>query len=153
MTAQPRRAAPPVAEPRFTRWRWWRRWFGRRSERAAARFLRSLEYRVLAANVEDAAGELDLLALDGETLVIVEVRSTASDSPDALNNTAASVDLRKQRRITEATLRFLATRKLLGRIAVRFDVLVLGWPSNAREPVIRHFQNAFEATGRFQMFS
>ena len=99
---------PPTTAGRFTRWPWWRRWFGRRSERAAARFLRSLGYRVLAANVSDAAGELDLLALDGETLVVVEVRSTASDRPDALDNTAASVDLRKQRKITEATLRFLA---------------------------------------------
>jgi putative endonuclease len=142
---------PP--EGGFSKWPWWRRWFGRRSERAAARYLRSLRLRVLAANVSDPTYELDLLALDGDTLVVVEVRSTASDSPDALDNTAASVDLRKQRKITEATLRFLAARKLLGKIAVRFDVLVLSWPSHAREPVIRHIPNAFEATGKFQMFS
>src|SRR5919108_2292797 len=115
MAAEPRSAEPPPDEPRFTRWPWWRRWFGRRSERAAAKFLRKLGYRVLAANVADPAGELDLLALDGETLVVVEVRSTASDRPDALENTAASVDLRKQRKITGATLRFLAARKLLGK--------------------------------------
>jgi putative endonuclease len=147
---------PPAelpAEPRFTKWPWWRRWFGRRSERAAARFLRSLRYRVLAANVSDPAGELDLLALDGDTLVVVEVRSTASDRPDALETTAASVDLRKQRKITGATLRFLAARKLLGRIAVRFDVLAMSWPANAREPLVKHIRHAFEATGKFQMFS
>ncbi|VTT99175.1 tigr00252 family protein : UPF0102 protein Sinac_3316 OS=Singulisphaera acidiphila (strain ATCC BAA-1392 / DSM 18658 / VKM B-2454 / MOB10) GN=Sinac_3316 PE=3 SV=1: UPF0102 [Gemmataceae bacterium] len=140
-------------EPGFTRWPWWRRWFGRRSERAAARFLRSLGYRVLAANVSDAAGELDLLALDGETLVVVEVRSTASDRPDALETTAASVDLRKQRKITGATLRFLATRRLLGRVAVRFDVLAMSWPHHAREPAVKHIRHAFEATGKFQWFS
>jgi len=143
----------PHLEPGFTHWPFWRRWFGRRSERAAARFLRSLGYRILAANVADPTYELDLLALDGETLVVVEVRSTAADGPDALANTAASVDLRKQRRITEATLRFLAARRLLGKIAVRFDVLVLSWPAQAREPVVRHIANAFEATGKFQMFS
>jgi putative endonuclease len=153
MVAEQRPAEPPPDVPHFTRWPWWRRWFGRRSERAAARFLRSLRYRVLAANVADPSGELDLLAIDGETLVVVEVRSTAADSPDALANTAATIDLRKQRRITEATLRFLAARRLLGKIAVRFDVLVLGWPAHLREPVIRHFPNAFEATGKFQMFS
>jgi Holliday junction resolvase-like predicted endonuclease len=101
----------------------------------------------------DPAGELDLIALDGRTLVVVEVRSTASDIPEALDNTAASVDLRKQRKITEATLRFLAARKLLGKIAVRFDVIVLVWPPQAGEPVVRHYTNAFEATGKFQMFS
>jgi putative endonuclease len=153
MSATAKPNEPPLDEPRFTRWPWWRRWFGRRSERAAARFLRSLGYQVLAANVSDKTGELDILAIDGETLVVVEVRSTASDRPDALENTAASVDLRKQRKITEATLRFLAARKLLGKIAVRFDVLVLSWPAHTREPVVRHIPHAFEATGKFQMFS
>src|SRR5213082_1198180 len=98
--------APPADEPRFTRWPWWKRWFGRRSERAAAKFLRGLGYRLLAANVADREGELDLLALDGEMLVIVEVRSTSSDRPDAIDETAASVNFRKQKKITEATARF-----------------------------------------------
>ncbi len=108
---------------------------------------------MLAANVTNPAGELDLLALDGETLVVVEVRSTASDRENALEQTAASVDLRKQRKITGATLRFLAARKLLGKIAVRFDVLAMSWPTHAREPVVKHIRHAFEATGKFQMFS
>jgi putative endonuclease len=152
MSAAPAPSEPPTG-PGFTHWPWWRRWFGRRSERSAARFLRGLGYRVLAANVSDPTGELDLLALDQETLVVVEVRSTASNRPNALNQTAASVDLRKQRKITGATLRFLAARKLLGKIAVRFDVLVLSWPDHAREPIIQHIPHAFEAVGKFQMFS
>jgi putative endonuclease len=137
----------------FSRWRWWKRWFGQRSERAAAKFLRKLGYRLLAANVSDQQGELDLLALDGETLVIVEVRSTSSDRPDALEQTAASVNFRKQKKITEATARFLSRRRLLGRIAVRYDVLVLAWPEHAREPTFRHIPHAFESTGRFQFFT
>ena len=141
-----RQPEPPTAG--FTRWPWWRRWFGRRSERAAARYLRGQGYRLVAANVADPAGELDLIAIDGQTLVIVEVRSTASDDWET---TAASVDLRKQRKITEAALRFLARRRLLEGVPVRFDVLVLCWPANAREPVVRHFRHAFEAVGRFQM--
>lgn len=153
MATAARPAEPPPDEAQFSRWPWWRRWFGRRSERAAAKFLRSLGYRILASNVSDLAGELDLLAIDDKTLVVVEVRSTASDRPDALETTAASVDLRKQRRISGATLRFLAARKLLGKISVRFDVLVLSWPAHAREPVVRHFPHAFDATGKFQMYS
>ncbi|MDB5309529.1 MAG: hypothetical protein JWO38_3731 [Gemmataceae bacterium] len=139
--------APADSGGGFSRWPWWRRWFGRRSERAAARFLQSLGYRVLAANVADPAGELDLIALDGQTLVVVEVRSTAGDD---LEKTAASVDLRKQRKVTEAAVRFLARKRLLEGVNVRFDVLVLGWPVDAREPVVRHFPHAFEAVGRFQ---
>src|SRR5882672_9335027 len=116
----------------FSRWPWWRRWFGRRSERAAAGFLRKIGYRILAANVADPAGELDLIALDGQTLVIVEVRSTEGAD---LERAAASVDLRKQRQVSNSALRFLTRRRLLEGVNVRFDVIVLGWPANAREPI------------------
>lgn len=133
----------------FSRWPWWRRWFGRRSERAAARFLRKKGCRILAANVDDRLGELDLLALDGGTLVVVEVRSTESGD---LQRAAESVDTAKQRRITEATLRFLARRRLLDRIPVRFDVLAVSWPAG-REPAFHHIPHAFEAVGRFQMYN
>jgi putative endonuclease len=150
-THTPETEKPP--EGGFSRWRWWKRWFGRRSERAAAKYLRRLGYRLLAANVSDQRGELDLLALDGDTLVVVEVRSTASDRPDAIEQTASSVNLRKQKKITEATARFLSRRRLLGRIAVRYDVLVLAWPEHAREPTIKHIPHAFESTGRFQFFT
>ena len=120
MAAEP--LPPPAAEPTgdFRRWRWWKRWFGQRGERAAAKYLRTLGYRILAANVADTQGELDLLALDGDTLVVVEVRSTSSDRPDAIEQTAASVDGRKQRRVCRAATRFLADRRLLGKIALRY---------------------------------
>ena len=144
---------PPSDSAGFSRWPWWRRWFGRRSERAAARYLRKLGYRVIASNVLDAAGEIDLIAIDGETMVVVEVRSTASADPEDLEAKAASVDAAKQRKITGAALRFLNRRRLLGKIAVRFDVLILSWPAAAREPIVRHYPHAFDAVGRFQMFS
>lgn len=144
----PQPPSPPSG--RFSRWPWWRRWFGRRSERAAARFLRTLGYRIVAANVADPAGELDLIAIDGTTLVIVEVRSTSGTD---LERTAASVDSRKQKQISDAALRFLGRKRLLEGVNVRYDVLVVGWPPEAKEPVFRHFPNAFEAVGRFQFHS
>src|SRR5262249_43369100 len=133
----------------FTRFPWWRKWFGQRSERAAARFLRKLGYRILARNLADPRGEIDLLALDSSTIVVVEVRSSESTDVERL---AASVDAEKQRRLTNATLRFLPRRRLRN-IAVRFDILVICWPPEQRRPMIRHYKNAFETTGRFQMHS
>ena len=133
----------------FTRWPWWRKWFGLRSERAAARFLRRLGFRILARNLADQRGEIDLLALDGATIVVVEVRSTESAD---IQKVAASIDAAKQRRLTNAALRFLQRRRLRN-IAVRFDVLVIRWPAAKREPEIHHYRNAFEAVGRFQMHS
>ena len=35
----------------------------------------------------------------------------------------------------------------------RFDVLTVRWPADRSEPAISHFPCAFEATGKFQMFS
>jgi len=139
-------SSPPPTN--FRRWPFWKRWFGQRSERTAAKFLRELGYRILAANVSDRRGELDLLALDARTLVVVEVRSTSTADP---YRAAASVDHAKQKRLTDATRRFLSRRRLLG-TAVRFDVVAIAWPTDRREPTILHIPNAFEATGRFQMF-
>ena len=141
---------PGLTSPtEFRRWRFWRRWFGQRSERAAAKFLRTLGWRILGANVHDGLGELDLIAWDGESLVIVEVRSTSQPDPQVA---AATVDLRKQRKLTRAALRFLGRHRLHG-VALRFDVLALAWPHPAPEPTILHIRQAFEPDDRFQMFS
>ena len=130
----------------FTRYPWWRRWFGRRSERAASAYLRGLGWRILAANDLNRGGELDLVALDGEIVVIVEVRSTEAEDTERVT---ASINLEKQRRLTQAALAWLQKRRLLD-VAVRFDVLILSWPADQREPRITHYRHAFEAVGRFQ---
>jgi putative endonuclease len=131
------------------RWPWWRRWFGTRSERAAARFLKRLGYRILAQNHACLQGELDLVALDGTCIVFVEVRSTGGED---LQRPAASVDDAKQRRLTNLALHFLQQHRLLDRPA-RFDVLALSWPEGKGEPEIVHYPNAFATVGRFQMYS
>ncbi len=128
---------------------WWRRWFGSRSERAAARFLKRRGYRIVARNYTCPLGELDLIAVEGNCVVFVEVRSTGTE--DAARP-AASVDAHKQRRLTELALHFLQQRRLLAYPA-RFDVLAVSWPTDQRRPAITHYRNAFEAVGRFQTYS
>ena len=128
---------------------WWRRWFGTRSERAAARYLRIQGLRVLASNVNTPHGEIDLIALDEGCVVFLEVRSTAGDDT---TRPAESVDFAKQRRLTDAALDYLRRYRLLEHPA-RFDVLALAWPAGQREPHITHHRHAFEAIGRGQMYS
>jgi putative endonuclease len=128
---------------------WWRRWFGTRSERAAAAYLRRQGYRILRRNYSCPQGEIDLIALDGRSIVFVEVRSTGNDDAE---RPAASIDLAKQTHLTRAALHFLQENRLLGQ-AARFDVLTLVWPEGQREPAITHFRQAFEAVGRWQMES
>jgi putative endonuclease len=133
----------------FSRIPVWRRWFGRRSERFAARYLRRHGCRVLGRNLDDRLGEIDLLALDGETLVVVEVRSSETRTFDEL---AATVNHDKQRRLTDAILRFIQKRRLWN-VGVRFDVIALRWPPGAREPDLRHYRHAFQSVGRYQFHS
>jgi putative endonuclease len=128
---------------------WWRRWFGTRSERAAARYLRRQGMRILTRNYSCPHGELDLVAVEDRCIVFVEVRSTSEDDTE---RPAGSVDEAKQRRLTRLALHYLRERRLLDQ-AARFDVLVLSWPERKREPEIVHYRQAFEAVGRFQVYS
>src|SRR5262249_1340528 len=102
------RSAQPTLRARamvsLTSLPWLRRWFGNRSERAAARHLKSLGYRILERNYSCDLGELDLIALDGETIVFVEVRSTERAD---VSRPAGSVDAAKQRRLTKLALFYL----------------------------------------------
>ena len=133
----------------FTTHPWWRRWFGSRSERVAARFLRRLGYRILDHNFTCDFGEIDLIALDRQCIIFVEVRSTESTDT---SQPAQSVDARKQQRLTKLALYYLQVNRLLD-CSARFDVLAISWPAGQLEPKIVHYQNAFEATDRFQMYS
>ena len=49
----------------------WRARIGRRAERCAERFLKARGLRVLARNYMRRTGEIDLVMLDGDTLVFV----------------------------------------------------------------------------------
>ncbi|MCA9180853.1 MAG: YraN family protein, partial [Planctomycetales bacterium] len=91
----------------------------------------------------------DIVALDGTCIVFVEVKTWTSD---AQADPSEAVDLPKQRKLTRAALQFLKQRNLLESPA-RFDVISIVWPDRRRSPSIRHFENAFDATGHGQMFS
>jgi putative endonuclease len=95
---------------------------GAAAEALAAEYLKSQGLILLARNLRSRCGELDLVGLDGEVLVIVEVRQRGSrDFGGAL----ASVTRRKQRRLIRAA-RFEWQRRPAWRTrTVRFDVVAL----------------------------
>ena len=133
-------------------WRW--RLFppktlGQQGEAAAARYLKRLGYKIVARGQRDLLGELDLVAVDGQTVVFVEVKTRRSQ--DA-GHPADAVNADKQRRMTRLALAFLKRHGLL-EYPSRFDVIAVTWPEGQRRPKIEHFQNAFEAVGREGMYS
>ena len=115
---------------------------GRRAEDLAAEFLRAQGCEILERNYRRRLGELDLIARERGVLVIAEVRTRAHP---AFGSAAASVDRRKQRRITLAAQQLLQQRTDLARFPVRFDVIVVSELAAAR-PQIEWIRHAFEAT-------
>ncbi len=101
---------------------------GRAAEAAAARHLERLGYRLVTANFRARGGELDLVALDGDSLAIVEVRYRASDR---YGGAAASITPAKRRSIVRASRVLLATNPTLAEFPARFDVVEVGGPLDA----------------------
>jgi putative endonuclease len=114
----------------------------------AARYLAGLGYRILEQGRRLRAGELDLVALDGRTVVFVEVKTRRATDRGA---PADAVDRRKQIRVTRAAAAYLKRHRLLDQPA-RFDVVAILWPAGDAEPEVRHFRAAFEADGPKSMF-
>lgn len=104
-------------------------------------FLRAQQYTIVARNYRCRAGEIDLVALDGPTLVFVEVRSRRGS---LLGTPFESVDGRKQARLGRVARQFCAARGWLDRDA-RFDVV--GIRFDAEPPAVEHLRGAFELRG------
>jgi len=133
---------------------WWRRFFapkplGRRGEDAAARFLERHGCKILARGQRLRGGELDLVALDGRTIVFVEVKTRTSAEA---GHPAEAVDEQKQRRLTRLAVTFLKRHGLL-EYRARFDVVAVTWPAGRGRPHIEHFPAAFDAQGQGELFS
>jgi putative endonuclease len=93
---------------------------GAAAEKAAETYLEKLGYRIVERNLASRLGEIDLVALDGETLCFIEVKArTRAEFGSAIE----AVGPRKQARIARGAAMFLA--KSRSRRACRFDVLGL----------------------------
>jgi len=112
---------------------------GEQAEGIAADFLRAQGLRILERNFRRRLGELDIVALDGDVLVIVEVRFRASNR---YGGAAASVDGRKQQRLIRAAAQLLQRRDDFSHFRVRFDVISVS-ETGAATPGVEWFQHAF----------
>jgi len=112
---------------------------GQRGEAIAAGFLRLRGYRILARNYRSPAGELDLVARQGDTVVFVEVktRRTRTFGPPEL-----AVDRHKQRTLTRVAQHYLLQHRLHG-VSCRFDVVTVDMGGVL--PRVHHIPGAFDA--------
>ena len=117
-----------------------RRNTGSMYEKIAGTYLEGQGYEILEYNMYCRAGEIDIIARDGEYLVFVEVKYRKDN---ACGDPLEAVSIKKQRTISKCALSYLKKHRLAD-IPVRFDVIgILGED-------ITLIRNAFEFCGGYR---
>jgi len=110
--------------------------FGKMGEQMAAKYLTDKGYVILEHNYRRGHLEIDLIALDGDELVIVEVKSRAYDT---ILHPEEAVDHKKRLNLIRLANEYVKTH---GRKEnVRFDIVSI--VSNANGTEIKHLKNAY----------
>ncbi len=127
---------------------------GIRGEALAAEYLKGQGYRLVLANFKvpvgrnsrgvQVTGEIDIIALDGETLCFVEVKTRRSDE---FTPVITNVNLRKQRQIIRTAKIYRRTFSVW-ETPHRFDVVTVLMPKHA-EPTIE-LTKGFWNEGKFR---
>ena len=112
----------------------WNREFGRKGELLALRHLEESGLRCLDTNYQTRWGELDLVCMEGETVVFVEVKRRTDNRFGAPDE---SVPSWKQARMVRCAMHYVRRRGLADRM-LRFDVVAIDALG------VRHHRNAFE---------
>lgn len=111
---------------------------GNRGEDAAAAYLERIGMTVVERNWRTKHGEVDIVALDGETLVLCEVKTRRTVRAGTPEEAVTPAKQRRYRRLAEAYVQQAG----LEQVAVRFDVisiLVIG----EDRALLRHHRAAF----------
>lgn len=97
----------------------------------------------MTRNYRCGVGELDLVTVDGDTIVFVEVKTRSSDSAQDLHEAVRHV---QWVRIERAARQFLHERTTKDH-PCRFDLVTVLWPARG-SPTIEHFVNVHQARTR-----
>jgi putative endonuclease len=108
---------------------------GLEGESRAEAALREKGMELVGRNIRSPAGEIDLIMMDGESLVFVEVKNWPANG---LEDLGLAINRKKQRRIIETAKYFLASNRKYNYSSIRFDVVFL----RPDEPMI-HLVSAF----------
>ena len=111
--------------------------WGAWGERAAAEYLVSCGYVILACNHHSRYGEIDIIAWDGG-FVFVEVKSR---SPHSVAEGRESVGYGKQKKLRRVALDYLAHQA--DNLPARFDVIEVVGGISTGVKSIEHIKDAF----------
>jgi len=92
---------------------------GKEGEEFALRFLESEGYRIRERNFKNKMGEMDIVALDKNTICFIEVKTRTSE---LFGSPFEAVSRAKQHKLSQVALSYLKAKNLLGEKA-RFDIV------------------------------
>ncbi|PLW70383.1 YraN family protein [Pseudohalioglobus lutimaris] len=109
-------------------------------EEQAACWLQRQGLTIIERNFRCRVGELDIIGQQGQYLVFIEVRARSNSR---FASAAASVDLRKRRRLVRAAQWFLQRHRKYAHLPCRFDVVAFQPPQSATEQTPLWIRGAF----------
>lgn len=109
---------------------------GSKGEQTAVDFLIQKKYNILERNWRYKKAEIDIIALQNNTLAIVEVKTR---STDYFGNPQDFVNPKKIKLLTEAVNEYVISNNL--DVEVRFDIIAIVTQNNKIQ--IEHLENAF----------
>jgi putative endonuclease len=116
---------------------------GRRAEQLVATRLQRSGWRIVGRNVRLPSGELDLVALDGRTVVFVEVKAGRAGATLGPERPAHAVGRRKQIKLRRLAREWIAERcGPSGVSGYRFDVVGVSFSEDGLADV-DHVRAAF----------
>ena len=109
---------------------------GNKAEDKAANFLKKQGYKIIERNYTLPLGEVDIIAQKGKTIAFVEVKYRKN--ADDFGGPVAAVNKAKQKRIINAALSYIKTKKPAFD-TLMFDIIAISGDK------IEHIQNAFSS--------
>jgi len=117
---------------------------GRRAEDLVAARLVAAGWRIVERNARTRIGEVDIVALDGRTLVFVEVKAGRAGSDFGPERPVLAVGSRKQLRLRRVAAAWMATRRDAPPYAeIRFDVVGVSFDRAGMNLAVEHICSAF----------
>ena len=111
---------------------------GKLGEKLALKEIKRLGYKKIVPNYRCPLGEVDLIAMDGDTLVFLEIKTRKARS---IEYAKEAVNARKRRQLSKVALAYMKSNDCCDAKA-RFDVVAISL--GVEKPEVQVIKNAFE---------
>lgn len=122
---------------------------GYKGESFAAEYYKKLGFEITAQNYSCRGGEVDVIAENSDSVIFIEVKTRSENS---LYSPAEAVDLKKQKRLTLAAMKYICESSCEKQ--TQFDIFEV-YSHNGRIYKVNRIENAFEPCsleGRYDVF-